>query len=391
MVFKKKEKKKTVKQLNKKGSPLIGKGKKLIKFIKKISEEEKQKKLEKKMNPNVSIKPKGFFARKMGVITFWSLFGFMFLVVILTLLGGDKSSAEIDLEKFYEENYNNATSSEAIQFAENFTKDYFTWKVSDDGKHKRKEKMALYLAEGLNEYAGVDMNSLEWNSTHKKSELKRVEGKGKNLAHITFKVNFELSQGKDKVSKKTKFFVVPVAYDGYSFGVYELPKFTYIQEETTLQRVINPKLNQGQTGVKKEIEEFLGTFFTSYTQDGQDKLNYFLSQDNITDGLEGTMLFSEVNDLDVLVPEEMNQSYEEEYIAFVDVTFIEPDTKLPFQTNYQLRIIKKEDRYMVAGIDDLEGQTTRSIYEVEDSIFDEEINVDVGETNDEQSDDSPKK
>ena len=390
-MFKKKEKKKTIKQLNKKGNSSLGKGKKLFKFIKKISEEEKQKKLEKKTNPNVSVKPKGFFARKMGVITFWSLFGFMFLVVVLTLLGGDKSSAEIDLEKFYEDNYNNATSSEAIQFAKNFTKDYFTWKVSDEGKHQRKDKMALYLAQGLNEYAGVDMNSVDLNSTHKSSELKRVEGKGKNIAHITFKVNFELSKNKDNVNKNTKFFVVPVAYDGHSFGVYELPKFTYIQEETTLQKVSNPKLKQGKTGVKKEIEEFLSTFFTSYAQDGQDKLNYFLSEDNITNGLGETMLFSKVNGLDVLIPEETNEAYKEEYIAFVDVTFIDPDTELPFQTNYQLRIIKREDRYMVAGIDDLEGQTARSIYEEEDSIFDEEINVDIGGPNELEGNDSSEK
>lgn len=374
--MKKKDKKEQkLKKKNKNHNGLVMKIRKIINYFKRLSEEEKRKKEEKKNNPNVSIKPKGFFARKIGVISFWSLFAFMFLVVIITLLGGDKSSADVDFKKILEESHNNATTSEAVQFAENFTRDYFNWKTTDEGKHNRKETMAAYLADGLNEYAGIDLNKLEWNSKFKKAELKKVEAKGENIAHITFKVQFELSQGKEKTNKNSKYFVVPVAYDGYSFGVYELPKFTYIEEETTVSEVTRPKLKQAKTGVKSDVNDFLETFFASYSQDGQDKLNYLLEKDNTISGLDGSLLFSEINSLDVFMPEEESDNYKEEYIVFTDLTFIDPDTELPFRTNYQLRIVMKEDRYMVAGIDDLEEMTVKSNIDAEESIFDQEIDV----------------
>lgn len=374
--MKKKEKvQKIKKKKNKNPNGLVAKTKKMIMYFKKISKEEKRKKEEKKNNPNLSVKPKGFLARKLGVISFWTLFGFMFLVVTITLLGGDKSSADVDFEGLLEEHHNNATTSEAVQFAENFTKDYFNWVTTDKGKNDRKEKMALYLANGLNEYAGMDLNKLEWDSKFKKSDLRRVESKGDNIAHITFKVDFELTQGEDKSEKKQKYFVVPVAYDGYSFGVYELPKFTYIEEQTTVKEVYRPKLKQAQTGAKSSMSEFLDTFFASYSQDGQDKLNYLLEMPNITNGLGGTLLFSQVNGLEVFKPEEENENYKEEYIVFADVTFTDPDTDLPFRTNYQLTVVMKDDRYIVAGIDDLENMSVHSKFDEKKSILDEEIDV----------------
>lgn len=375
------KRKKKIDLHKKKENETIEKIKKIKIFLKRRIQEEKEKSEKRKKNQNVSVKPKGFIQRKLGVVVFWIAFGFMFLVVLVTLIGGDSSSAEIDLEEYLEEHYNYATSDEAIQFAENFTKDYFTWKTTDKGKQNRKDRMELYLADGLDDYAGVDLNRIDWDSTFKNSELKKVEKQGDDLAHITFKVDFELSKEdpddeKEKiVDRNTLYFVVPVAYDGNSFGVYELPKFTYIDEQTTLASVEHPKLRHAPTSVKSEVEEFLETFFTSFAVDPQEKLNYLLAVENITSGLGGTMEFAEINAVDVFLPEgETEDNYE--YIIFTDVTFIEPDTELPIRTNYQLRIIVKEDRFMVSGIDDLEGHNIKSVFDESDSILDEEIDID---------------
>lgn len=351
-------------------------------YFKKISEKEKIKKEKIKRAKNSSVKPKGFFARQFGVYTFWILFGFMFLTVIVTVFNGKSDEANADKPSVtVEKNY--ATSPEAIQFARNFTKEYFTWVVSDEGRNNRKTVMTKYLAEGLDEYAGLKFDGLQWNSKFLNAEIKKVEEKGKNLAHITFLVSFELSKGKE-VKQASKYFVVPVAYDGKTFGVYELPKFTYVFEDTTLKQVVTQKLKTVNVQDSNKISEFLPTFFKSFAQDSKDKLNYILSDETVTDGLNNSMIFQKINSSDVYRKNEKSEKNiiddknenNDEFIVFTEVVFVEPQTKIPFTTNYQLTVKKEKDgRFIVTGIDNLKNKEvkTKNADEDETIIVEDEI------------------
>lgn len=349
-----------------------------LKF-KKWQEMEKEKKELKKQDINNSIKPKGYVARKTGVVSFWVLFSFMFLVVVVTMFSGD-SKATADKTVEVEENY--ATSPEAIQFAENFLEDYFTWTETEENKEVRKQKMMKYVAEELRDHRALDIRSNEWNSVFKSAELKKITEKGDNLAYITFLVNFEFEKVKqDKKDKKPevkqlqKYISVPVAYDKHSFGIYELPKFTYIYEdETTLDKVQYPKLEQADVEVVERIREFLPTFFKTYAEDEKEKLNYMIKNENVTNGLNGTMQFESIESLQAFNGKKKNH-----YIVYTEIKLIEPETNIPFFATHQLEIMQQEDRLIVSGMNNQEIKGVVSTIEGEESDGNTQIDTTEGE------------
>lgn len=339
-------------------------------------QEIEQEKKELKKDINYSIKPKGYFARQIGVISFWVLFSFMFLVVVVTLFSGNDEATANEELKF---EINQATTPEAIQFAENFLKDYFTWNLSENASETRKATMMKYVAKDLVGNSGLDIRNKEWNSSFKKSEVKRITEKGKNLAYITFLVEFDFTKfqtskdGKQEVKQLKKYIDVPIAYDGYSFGVYELPKFTYIYEDqTTVSGVKTEPLEQADVGILEKIKSFLPTFFRTYAEDEKDKLNFMLLDEKVTDGLNGTMIFDSINSLQAFKGKEENK-----FIIFTEITLIEPETNTPFIVNHQLELTLEQNRLLVSGMNDYEDKGVIS-------DKDEEHTSDISETNTEE-------
>jgi len=318
----------------------------------KIEQQSKKKKVK-----NISLRPKGFIARKAGVIAFWTLFSFILLVVFVNVFG---SSDEVNADQKIEIKTNKAMSQEAVQFAKDFSQDYFTWVNSTEGIKQRQEALAKYLGSNLNEHAGLGIDNLSWNSQFVDAVVKGTEDKGNNISTITLKVNFKLYQfEEDGVTVKdekagVKYFVVPVAYDGHSFGIYELPKFTYIQEGTTLNKVTYPKLKRAEEKDTTEVRGFLTTFFRSYAEDPQDQLNYLLAEDDVIQGLNNTMAFDKVKSAEIFKANE-----DKEFVVYTEVTFIDPDSGIPFNTNYQLTVIQKSGKYVVSGMDEHKGQAVK--------------------------------
>lgn len=309
-------------------------------------------------------KPRSYVARRIGVITFWVLFGFMFLVVVTTVFSSSSSTPEE--EKTVE--LNPSTKPEAIQFARDFTKEYFNW--DKDKLDQREERLKPYLAKGLHEQAGLDLNGEEWDSSFKTATLKKVEEVGENKAHIVFLVNAELNKeekkkvtkkkkGKKKKKKKKKtktivenkketlekYFVVPVAYNGFTLGVYSTPYFSNIYDETTINvenNEVTKKLRTHDNPDEAEnIENFLNTFFASYAEDSPDKLSY-ISNDNSVIGLDGALDFVEVKDTEVY-----NSDKDNKYIVRTEVTFKDPETEVLFESIYYLLVVKENKHYVV--------------------------------------------
>lgn len=346
------------KATNKKPSRLQLKIKEFQIKLKKWQEEEREKKELKKQEVNRSVKPKGFLARRFGVITFWVLFSFMFLVVTVTIFSsGDKATADQE----FEVELNQSTTPEAIQFAENFLKEYFTWTISEEGRESRQQNMVKYVAEELRGHSSFDLDikNTHWNSKYIKSEIKEIEEKGENLAYLTFLVDFEftktqLNEGEEQPETKylQKYIEVPVAYDGYSYGIYELPKFTFINEsETTVKSVEMERLEQADVTISGKIKEFLPTFFKTYAEDEKEKLDYMLKNPDITEGLNGTMLFDSINNIQAFNKDKSNLEDEiKEFIVFVEVKLIEPETQMAFLINHQLELVYEDDRLLVSGM-----------------------------------------
>ena len=220
-----------------------GKMKALLKGVKRLSDDEKQKaehrKLERKGKKLNDFTPKGYRARRIGVYAFWSIFVGMFLFLGLLLLsnGSDDSDKKEDIL------YDKVASQEATVFAQNFIRAYFQWERTDEGIVARQQALAPYLVKGVDVNAGLVTKGIQWNSTYVSSQIRDVAIIEPGIGQITFQVKSNLSNGtKEKVLEQ--FMVVPIAYDGESFGVYELPKYTDIANQTTVKAVTDKRLDR---------------------------------------------------------------------------------------------------------------------------------------------------
>ncbi|MCM3791271.1 conjugal transfer protein [Domibacillus indicus] len=299
-------------------------------------------------------RPRGYMARKAGAAAFWVLFSFMFLIVAVTLFSKtEKTTAPKATTVEHLENP--AVKPEAVQFAESFTAHYFNWGNSEEEKKQREEKLSAFLAEGLDPQAGLGMDKVTWNSTYKGSTLKKVEDLGNNKSLIVFYVTTIFSRETigDELETKpvSKYFVVPVAYDGTSYGIYELPKFTHLDEKTTVQADYQNGLQKASSSPETTaVRRFLDTFFKSYTEDSTDKLAYILDDGTHIAGLNKSMEFVKVASADIYEGQKKG-----EYIVQSEVIMQDPESKMQFHTDYELAVKKDGERFVVSAMNESEG------------------------------------
>lgn len=331
-----------------------GKMKALLKGFKRLSDDEKQKaehrKLERKGKKLNDFTPKGYRARRYGVYAFWSVFIGMFLFLGLLLLsnGSDDSDKKEDIL------YDKVASQEATVFAQNFIRAYFQWERTDEGIVARQQALAPYLVKGLDVNAGLVTKGIQWNSTYLSSQIRDVTIIESGIGQITFQVKSKLSNGaEEKVLEQ--FMVVPVAYDGESFGVYELPKYTDIANQTTVKAVTDKRLKSATTDDSNEVKAFVETFFKTYVEGEYEQLRYLLVKNSDITGLNAKYTFKEVYEIEVLQDEA-----ETGFITNVKVAIVNPATMLETLMSYQLSIKKSEDKFVVKAMDDLDGKTIES-------------------------------
>lgn len=347
-----------------------------------ISEQEKIKKENKKKAQRSSIKPKGFFARKLGASIFWILFAFVLLFVLTNVfLNHNKAANEA-----VEQNTNKALTQEAVQYATDFSKELYTWKMStakqvnDPGIKEHQNRLQRFLATGLDANGGIDLTTAEYNSTFQAAVVKNVESVSDNLAHITLLVSNKLEpiNNKQKKSKVIeKYVTISVAYDdkGKTFGIYDLPRFSQpISEgETSVHSVSYNGLSTADPKLEAAVNEFLPTFFKVYMEDTQDKLNYLLSNPSVTDGLNGAVKFNKISQSNVYVAYSGTED-SKQVIAYVFVTVnvVDPETDISFSTNYQLTVEKTNDRFIVSAFDEANNTSIQSNQDFEQNTEMEE-------------------
>ncbi|KML06678.1 hypothetical protein VL05_00150 [Bacillus stratosphericus] len=311
-------------------------------------------------------RPPGILARKFGVIAFWFVFVSMIVMfmMILTVNGSSKkSSASIAAVE-----QNQATKPEAVQFAENFARQYFTWSKEGEDAGKRAERLKPFLVKGLDQQAGLDLDSASYSSRFNSAEVYRVEEVSKDKATITLKVNSTVTKKweeevtktvkdgkkKKKVKEKqtktdekglSKYFVVPVYYKNHQYAVYELPRYEQIDQAGQIQDTNKEKLQSvGDSKTQKEINEFLSTFFSSYATDPMNKLSYVLEDKDVKNGLNGSMNFVKVASADVF------SNKGNGFRVKAKAIFEEPATKTQFTNDYDLVLEKRGSRYVVTKI-----------------------------------------
>lgn len=312
-------------------------------------------------------RPPGLFARKVGVIFFWCLFVGMLCMFIL-VLAVNSSAKKSNANQLEAIEQNPTTKPEAVQFAENFSKQYFTWSKEGEDAGKRAERLKPFLVKGLDQQAGLDLDTAVYSSRFNNAEVYRVEEISQNKAAITLKVNTIVTKKweeeviktvkdgkkKKKVKEKqaktdekglSKYFVVPVYYKNHQYAVYELPRYEQIDQSNQIQDTNKEKLESvGDSKTGKEINEFLSTFFSSYATDPMNKLSYVLEDKDVKNGLNGTMNFVKVASADIF------SNKGEGFRVKTKVIFEEPETKTQFTNDYDLIVEKRGSRFVVTKI-----------------------------------------
>ncbi|MGG0476074.1 conjugal transfer protein [Priestia aryabhattai] len=308
-------------------------------------------------------KPPGYRSRATGRIVFWVAFGFMFVVVITNVFAAEPTeNNRTQLEK----KENEAASQEGVEYAKTFANQYFTWSKSEDENNdwveERQNRLKPFLAKGLPEDGGLETSGMQWSSSPKKITLAKVEEKGDNKAFITLYVEADFTKKTkieetikkdDKEEKKevekveskpfTQYFVVPIAYQSNTFGVYQLPKYTNLNQETSVQLEQKQGLRE-YTGNVGKMEDFLNTFFTTYAEDNTSKLSFMLEDKTNIQALDGKMKFLSLESTDIKTDKEGNIQ------TFSTIQLQDQQTGTIFASDYSLVISNKQGRFLVKEI-----------------------------------------
>lgn len=308
-----------------------------------------------------SKKPPGYRSRSIGRIVFWVAFGFMFLVVTVNVFSTETVESKSESVVVKE---NKASSQEGVQYAKNFTSEYFTWQKGDTDEWivDRQNRLKSFLVKGIDEDGGLDTSKMEWSSSVSKINLVDIEEKGDDKAFITLFVssNFtkktkteEVVKKDDKEEKKEvekeeskpfiQYFVVPIRYQNGSFGIYQLPKYTNVKEQTK----VKPEERRGLTeynGNRGKVQSFLNTFFTSYTEDNSTKLGYMLEDGVHIQGLNGKMKFLSLQNTEIKADKKGNIQ------TFSTIQLRDTETGAIVSSDYSLVVSNKQGRFLVKEI-----------------------------------------
>lgn len=338
-------------------------------FFKKPEKQEKRKKF----------RIKGITLQKIASYVVMAIFLWMFAVTVVNVTQGSDTTQANEQKQQQDPQQvsakNPAMKPGAVNFVKDFVSTYFTWKRTDEAKKQRKEDLAPYIANYLDEQAGLVYEGLEWDADYQSSEMKHIESTSKNTANYTIQVTYELhqepskeaiqkvkkqnkklkkkakEQDKDfepkplpdgKTKEVQKHVMISIISNGKGFAVYEYPAF--VSYDATMQLEERPGTGStvADDSLVNSIKEFLPTFFNSYTQDSSEELSYLLETKH-PEGLNGSMTFERVENVHVY---EANKGYDVQ----TAVIMRDPETGVTYKTGYNLTVQKQGGQWVVTSL-----------------------------------------
>lgn len=312
--------------------------------------------------------PKTVLRKKVIKGFFWTVFGMMlFLSVVSIVRVANAGSDAADEQPVKEERRleNPAASVGAQSFAESFAGEYFQWENSDEAIKERAERLKPYLANDLDEQAGLSFEGMEQDSELTETQVWNVEEQTNDTAIITLRVKHTLKKTTPpdakaieaaKKAKKPlpeakteksepfeKFLAVPVKSDGESYAVHKVPYFVPPAKKTEINadNAINDEGNIQDSKLKSEVTQGLNTFFKVYTTGSEEELSYYTKNDEIKP-MTGIIVFKELKDAVVKQGDASN-----EYRVHATAVFEEGQSKAKVTYPYEFVLVKEEDRLFV--------------------------------------------
>ncbi|TDL76174.1 conjugal transfer protein [Peribacillus frigoritolerans] len=312
--------------------------------------------------------PKTVLRKKMIKGTFWTAFALVLFLSVVAIVrvgnAGADAAEEKQIEEVKEED-NPALGVGAQSFAENFASEYFKWENTDEEIKKRADRLQPFLANGLDQQAGLAFEGMEHGSEITESQVWNVEEKAENTALITLQVQHTLKKStppdakaveqakkdkkplpkvkEEKSEPYEKYIVVPVKSDGSSYVVHKVPYFVppAKKPEITSDTSVSEEGKIQDSKLQEEINSGLTTFFKVYTTGTQEELSYYTKSDEIK-AMTGITTFKEVKETIIKQGDGKN-----EYKIHATVTFEENQSKAQVTYPYELTLVKEENRLFV--------------------------------------------
>ena len=336
----------------------------LLTAIKKGSDTEKLKSEERKKNK----KPKGYTARKLGVITLWVMILTAFTLSII----GISTKGSVDAVETTKTNEAQQLY-EAVEYGKDFLTKYFSWSENDgDNSMVMQEvyskRISPYVSDHISDTIAKNAEQITWNVSLSQENI--ILRKANDLSNNEYQLIYEIKPlfrkrqiangtAENEVATPTtetvfdtKYIVLNAKYfdEVKKFLIVDLPYFTFLDDKeekhtyNSTSKVL-PALNDPYE--LEVIQAFLNTFFDAYANDNKDKLIYLFDNSDAIQFLNKSMKFISLEN--VLVFE---THLEDEKVVNVDVIVAEPITNIKFTTNYSLVIGRTANGYVVKNIDD---------------------------------------
>ncbi|WP_204190920.1 conjugal transfer protein [Mammaliicoccus sciuri] len=305
---------------------------------------------------------------RIGKIAFWGFQVFLLLLLFI-VISSIREGGEGDSEQKVElPPPNQATMQPAVEFGKEFVSKYLTFSSKDDSSD-RSEALKPYLIKELNDTTGVSVDEgKELESAVKSVDLKKVEESGKNKGLLTYKAKVEQTEyvtktvdKKVKDGKKTKtvkeevrepkkkevtrFITIPTLYKNGKYAVYELPKFTNVDEDETVSYSGNNKL-QSTNDNKEKVKDFLNTFFEVYASESTDKIEYMLDNDVDVTTLNGNLKFSRISDLETFKSKDGKETVVKTNVEFKD------EIGVTYVSTYHINLKAKDNRFIISKFEE---------------------------------------
>ncbi len=241
---------------------------------------------------------------------------------------------------------NPATAPGVGSFADNFAYEYFLWNPDPQAMEQRKKRLAPYLITGMDPHAGLGIEGLDSSSKLIKSQVWNIEETGHNRAKVTLRIQYTLNEN-DQLLYQIKYFVVPIASDGQSFVVYDIPYFVPAPQKPEIQ----PEPLKSSADIIHDptltpaISNFLDSFFKVYASGKPEEITYF-SKIQPIQGLQGTLDYVTVKKVEIY-PTPQSGVVE----VHTQVTFADKGRKTKFHYPYVLNIQKENERWFVIGLE----------------------------------------
>jgi len=316
--------------------------------------------------------PPRVIRKKMIKGLFWTSFVvllFLSIVAIVRVGNVGAGSSPQAFKETAEPRRNLAASEGAQSFAQNFATQYFQWNNTDQGKQERMGRLEPYLAQGIDEQAGLSFQGMKWNSTLQSSQIWNVKPTSSTTATITLRIQHSLqpiqstsspalatqSKPPTQSAKPTqpspfkgpyeKYFAVPVKTDGKGFVVYGVPYFTPSPKKPHLRAETSQETDKiTDSRLQEEVETFLQTFFKVYSTGTKNELSYYVKGKDMQT-MKGVMTFQKIDDLTIGSGEGKR-----EYQVNVTGVFQEDLSKAQLRYPYSLVIVHEQDRWFVKSI-----------------------------------------